>query len=323
MRTDTAAAVEDRTAPRATHEAVVAPPMEYAAPAGAPLTGRAPAPPPDQAAALLRDPRLGGRANGPVRSATLQRLQASYGNHALSRLWQQAQGGGRAAAAVQRTPSTLSVEGEEDEPIVQPMRVSVAQAVQRKPDVPALTTGTETTAKALLGGSAADKQAAINAVVKDMVKSSAISLSKLDGKKVYYDAATVGEGLTNTTFKATGGANPSKVTMGDAAFSSLSWLYSSILHEYQHVKQHQALKSPAGWSEDKAEVEAYTKEILKSEATGVYKNKANMEELWKRLHDNYWVNITDKKQKKELKSVVTTAHDIAEKATGKKLTFTP
>jgi hypothetical protein len=88
------------------------------------------------------------------------------------------------------------------------------------------------------------------------------------------------------------------------------------------VQQHFALKKVADWDEDFAEVQAYAREIKQAKRTGVYNNKAQMEDLWKRLHDTYWVNITDDKKKKLLKSHVKSAHKIAEKATGKKLTLT-
>ena len=267
-----------------------------------------------------------GRGYGPARSALMRQAQQTLGNRAIQRVLQ------RAAAptiqaeeapeetAVQRTPGKIIVDGEEE--VLQHMAdPEASRTLQRKPDVPGLSTATETTAKPLLSGSATDKQKAIDAVVKNMVKNGEFSLSKIKDKKVKYNASTVGEGLTSTEFPG-GKASESLMEIGDDAFASLGWLYSSILHEYKHVQQHHALKKVADFDEDYAEVEAYAKEIKKAKDTGAYSNKAQMEELWKRLHDGYWVNITDAKKKKKLKSLVTSAHKIAEKATGKKLTLT-
>jgi hypothetical protein len=289
-------------------------------------------------ATLLAEPAPQGRGYGPAHGAMMRQAQQTFGNQAIQRMLQRPAWAPTVQAeaapeedAIQRTPGIIVVDGEEQilqhmaddaEPLQRHVEDDTAgAALQRKPDVPNLSKATETTAKPLLSGSASDKQKAIDAVVKNMVKNGDMSLSKIKDKKVYYNAATAGEGLTSTSF-TNKKANLSLVEMGDAAFASLGWLYSSILHEYKHVQQHHALKDPANWDEDYAEVEAYAREIKRAKDTGVYNDKAQMEELWTRLHDNYWVNITDKKKKGKLKSLVKAAHKIAEKATGKKLTLT-
>jgi len=302
---------------------------------------------PTHSPSLLGDSRLNGRGNQAMKIAVMRQMQQTYGNRAVQRFLRHAPGiagadsvseasatGSSGPAAIQRSATSAPVpiqrtdsiihiegeEGEEEQTVVQPMRAVQAMTIQRKPAVDALTTKEESALKPLITGSAADKQAAIDGVVKVLVKKAQLSLKKLEGNKVFYDAATVGEGLTTSSFKKSG--TTSKLTIGDDAFASLSWLYSSIIHEYEHVKQHQALKDPSKWDEDVAEVQAYAKEIMKAKSTGVYSNKGQMEDLWKRLHDNYWVNITDKKKKKTLKPIVETAHEIAEKATGKTLKLT-
>jgi hypothetical protein len=283
---------------------------------------------------LLADVKLSGRGNGPVRTALMRQMQQTYGNRATQRYIQrqatqagslpvQRHEANEEVEPIQRTPSVIKEEGEEDrvleEQPVQTMRASSASLnVQRKPEVDALTTDEEKAIKPLMTGSAKDKQDAIDAVAKAMVAKGDLSLDKLQGKKVYYDASTSGEGLTSTNFDK-GKPTPSKLTMGDAAFASIPWLYSSILHEYQHVKQHQALAKPGDFApqSDKFEVEAYAAEIINANRTGVINDKAQMEDLWKRLYNNYYKDITDDTQKKALKSLITQAHGIVEKATGK------
>jgi hypothetical protein len=275
-------------------------------------------------AALLAEPAPRGRGHGPARGAMMRQAQQTLGNRAIQRVLQRSAATIQAEeapeeATVQRTPGIIIVDGEEE--VLQHMADPAGLTLQRKPDVPGLSTATETTAKPLLSGSASDKQKAVDAVVANMVKNGEFSLSKIKDKKVKYNSSTVGEGLTTTSFPG-GKPSDSLLEVGDAAFASLGWLYSSILHEYKHVQQQQALKKVSDWDEDYAEVEAYAREIKKAKDTGVHGNKAQMEDLWKRLHDNYWVNITDAKKKKKLKSLVKEAHKIAEKATGKKLTLT-
>ena len=283
-----------------------APLPDAGAPATAPVTLLAAAMPP-------------GRGRGPAYQALLRQTQPVLGNRAVQRLLKPqaspspattilAQAAEPEEDTLQRTPSVINVDGEEE-------------ILQRAPDVPGLSKTTETTAKALLSGSATDKQKAIDAVVTNMVKNGEFSLSKIKDKQVKYNSSTVGEGLTSTSFPG-GKASESLMEIGDAAFASLGWLYSSILHEYKHVQQHFALKKVSDWDEDYAEVEAYAREIKKAKDTGAYSNKGQMEDLWTRLHDNYWINITDAKKKKKLNSLVKEAHKIAEKATGKKLTLT-
>jgi hypothetical protein len=200
-----------------------------------------------------------------------------------------------------------------------------AVVVQRKPEVPGLSKSAETKVKPLLTGSAADKQKAIDIVFGQLRANGRVGvpLKKLDGRKVHYDSSVVGEGETNTDYSATGRPKKCKVSMGDDAFASVGWLYSSVIHELRHAEQRLAVKLSKLSSQAFRETEAYTVEILRSKETGVFADAAKMEDLWNRLHDDHWVNITDAAEKKRVKARVKRCHKIAEKATGKTLTFTP
>jgi hypothetical protein len=197
--------------------------------------------------------------------------------------------------------------------------------VQRKPEVPGMSKSAETKVKPLLAGSAADKQKAINIVVAQLRANGRVRVprKKLDGRKVHYDSSVSGEGETSTDYSATGRPKKCKVSMGDAAFDSVAWLYSSIIHELRHAEQRLAVKLSKLSSQAFRETEAYTVEILRSKETGVFSDAAKMEDLWTRLHDEHWVNITDAAEKKRVKKRVKRCHKIAKKATGKTLTFTP
>lgn len=111
--------------------------------------------------------------------------------------------------------------------------------------------------------------------------------------------------------------------MGDDAFSSLPWLYSSIIHELRHAEQRLAVRLSKLASSAMRETEAYCVEILRSKESGVFSDAVKMEDLWTRLHDDHWLQITDAKEKKKVAKRVKRSHKIAEQATGKTLTFTP
>jgi hypothetical protein len=198
-------------------------------------------------------------------------------------------------------------------------------AVQRKPEVPGMSRSAETKVKPLLAGSAADKQKAIDTVFAQLRAHGRVGvpLKKLDGRKVHYDASVSGEGETSTDYSATGRPKKCKVSMGDAAFASVAWLYSSVIHELRHAEQRLAVTLSKLSSQAFRETEAYTVEILRSKESGVFSDAAKMEDLWTRLHDDHWVNITDAAEKRRVKERVKRCHKIAEKATGKALAFTP
>jgi hypothetical protein len=202
---------------------------------------------------------------------------------------------------------------------------AVDRSVQRSPDVPGMSKKAEKKAKLLLGGSAVDKQKAINLVFAELRRKGRVGvpLSKLVGRKVHYDASVSGEGLTSTDYDAKDRPKKCTVSMGDDAFASLPWLYSSIIHELRHAEQRLAVKLTKLASSAMRETESYCVEILRSKESGVHSDAAQMEDLWTRLHDTYWVAITDPKEKKKLLGRVKRAHRVAEKATGKNLTFTP
>jgi hypothetical protein len=257
------------------------------------------------------------QADGDARISAILGLQRSAGNAAVGALLQR------------RTQDAAATEVLRDFGIPLPV-ATVGEAhgpttVQRRPEVPGLSKSAEATAKPLLSGSAADKQKAVDIVFAELKKKGRIGvpLAKLDGKKVHYDAAVAGEGLTSTTYDASGKPTSCRVAIGDAAFSSLPWLYSSIIHELKHAQQRLAVKLSKLASSAMRETEAYAVEILKAHQSGVITDKARMEDLWTRLHDDHWVNITVAKEKKRMQSKVKKAHKIAEKATGKTLTFTP
>jgi hypothetical protein len=269
-----------------------------------------------RAAAVERDRRgspVSRRAHsedGSPSIALLAHLQRTAGNAAtMSLLADRASG---SAASLHRDPPVSS-------------GGHVELAVQLKPEVPGMSKSAETKAKPLIAGSAADKQKAIDIVFAQLRANGRVGvpLKKLEGKKVHYDSSVAGEGVTSTDYDAQGRPKKCKVSMGDDAFDSVAWLYSSVIHELRHAEQRLAVKLSKLASQAFRETEAYTVEILRSKETGVFSDATKMEDLWTRLHDDHWLNISDAAEKKKVKGRVKRCHKIANKATGKTLTFTP
>ncbi len=164
------------------------------------------------------------------------------------------------------------------------------------------------------------RQVAINTIVDALIKSGDIDKKLLGSQKskIGYDPKlkrTAQSGARTRDKKVL----PADLKFGPKAFkgenskgepfkdespeAQLSWLYSTTLHEYQHVLQSQKTaegrsrgsdKSSAihgiGWSahlRHQQEAEAYASEIINSKKTGVFDNPEQMEEIWTRF-DKSW-----------------------------------
>src|SRR2546423_11740118 len=86
-------------------------------------------------------------------------------------------------------------------------------------------------------------------------------------------------------------ARPANVRVGVKAFSSVPYLYSVIIHEYQHVLWHQKLDNQKigeqehegekrGGGRYTSEVEAYTYELLHAEESGLSKLPEKIAGVW-------------------------------------------
>ena len=149
-------------------------------------------------------------------------LQRSIGNQATVRLLARQRGG----ASVERQPAN---------PAAKPARVDT---------VPGLGPARTQDVEDLIA--AHDRQGAVNALAHYKAMNYAIDVSLLVSKRMTYDAGlTSSRGTTampswdyvSTPPKA----EPAKAKIGPSAFSSASYLYSVILHEYQHVLWQQTL----------------------------------------------------------------------------------
>jgi len=150
---------------------------------------------------------------------------------------------------------------------------------------------------------AKDLAGAFQIVMADLIATGKVNTRLFTYK--FVDDPKQGEGLTASgNYKKdpkTGKyspVHPSEMTIYPKAFSSVQWLVSSIMHEYQHVLQQQRPIDHAEIvSEDKGgragessaadEVEAYLWEMEHINETGVSAHPGSIAALFKRLTDHY------------------------------------
>jgi hypothetical protein len=146
--------------------------------------------------------------------------------------------------------------------------------------------------------SAGQFQEAIDTLVKDASAKGRVNRDLLKDRTMHYDSSLDQEGLTDNPVKdASGGIAPINVHIGPPAFKSVSWLYSTLLHEFVHVEQLQPASAHMpvvvkGESTDpgvgsQREVEAYAFEIMHAEGTGLKASPAGIADVWGRLCKAY------------------------------------
>jgi hypothetical protein len=118
-----------------------------------------------------------------------------------------------------------------------------------------------------------------------------------DGKMTFDAGVTWADATTNMASwdYINNKADPAKVRIGPGAFSSVAYLYSVIMHEYQHVLFRQSLpnqqishqaKGHGGMDTD--EVEASAWEILHAGETGLDRLPDKIAHVWSTLNDEFW-----------------------------------
>jgi hypothetical protein len=161
-----------------------------------------------------------------------------------------------------------------------------------------------------------DRQGALDALVHFKYMDYAIDVSLLLNKKMEYDASVTSVDAT-TSMPAwdyiTNRAEPSRVRVGPSAFSSLPYLYSVVMHEYQHVKHRQLLVNQTLSHTYKGhgglytgEVEASAWELLHARETGLASDADKIAAVWSTLNDEYW--LLDPPARVAMQPLVQNAH---------------
>lgn len=143
---------------------------------------------------------------------------------------------------------------------------------------------------------AGNHQTAIDLVVGELASQGRINTSELDGGTMRYGASMSDEGHTTTYWDKDPAIHPDaqllpfEVTIGPAAFSSVPWLYATVIHEWRHVQQFRVPQSMAD-RDAATEVDAYLNGIEQAWASGL--TTEEVQELWNRLDNDHWSRITD------------------------------
>ncbi len=159
--------------------------------------------------------------------------------------------------------------------------------------VPGLTESQATEAERNL---TANPQSAVNTVANALSGTGKIDLSSIENRRLVYvsDASRMPPGDYGHTILTPGTAEPRpcRMLIGPAALGSVSTLYSTIMHEYQHVLQ---LRSGRSGEDAATEMEAYIWEVMHLEETGMWRNAYEMTMMPGRLR-YWWDQLNDEEK---------------------------
>lgn len=132
---------------------------------------------------------------------------------------------------------------------------------------------------------------ALDELIEEL-KKKGIKFDKLNGKKPKYMKGH-GTGITTKT------ADGIDTVILDDAFTSVSLLYSTVMHELKHVNQHAKKKTPKSALR---ELEAWLQECENLKATGLSKDKEQKKNIREQVIKRY--NQLEKKERKPFKNRV-------------------
>jgi len=162
----------------------------------------------------------------------------------------------------------------------------------------------------------------------------------VDGKMTYDPGMTVEDGVTEMPGwhypkgkEKEGEATPGKVRIGQPAFSSVPYLYSVIMHEYQHVLWNQSEKNQEigkethefprqGGGMYTSEAEAYAWELLHATESGLSQIPEKLAGVWRNLNEEYW-KLDPAAQKAMLPKVLPALAEAKRFVKGTKVTLDP
>ena len=111
---------------------------------------------------------------------------------------------------------------------------------------------------------------------------------------------------------------PAVVQIGPTAFRSLPYLYAVVMHEYQHVLDHQT--AAGRQKREDGEVEAHAWDILHAVELGISRSPDIVADEWNELNKNYG-RITDQQALTRVRPVASRAFAEARKLVGGKATL--
>jgi len=235
------------------------------------------------------------------RSEYTQQLQQTLGNTFVQRVLEyiNTQKNGQKANDALST-STTSVAAK---PVLQRelSGISSEEEALNEPstEVPALTERTVSAATNLIGEGR--EQEAINTIVDEIGAAQMPNLAYCVPPRPTFKPDLDLDGVCSFEYDPnTNMARRIWVDIGDSAFRSVSFLYSTIMHEYQHVNQ--AIEDPKGTKENTpmSEFAAYSWEIIHAWQTGMRNHSDDLKEIGNLLYDLGWSKMTEEEQEANL-----------------------
>ena len=145
-----------------------------------------------------------------------------------------------------------------------------------------------------------DFQGAVDTLVHFKVMDYEIDFDLLADKKMTYDPNLKASDATTSMprwdyLSTPQKAEPARVKIGPSAFASVAYLYSVIMHEYQHVLWQQTLahqqishRAHTQGYESPDEVEASAWELLHATETGLARMPDEIAQRWEKLNESFW-----------------------------------
>ena len=171
-----------------------------------------------------------------------------------------------------------------------------AQPATRDPGVPGL--GAERAKRTQFLVDKGYRDLAVAYFVHCKISDGGIKAALLEGETMLYDPDLSEDGICSMHRwdYAANKAEPTRVRIGKGAVSSVPYLYSVAMHEYQHVLQRQTL---ANQDRDRRlreqgfksgnEVEAYAWELLHADESGLKALPEKIATMWRLLNEEFWV----------------------------------
>jgi hypothetical protein len=165
-----------------------------------------------------------------------------------------------------------------------------------QPAVPGL--GPDTTAGVAAKIAARDPQGALDLLVGYKIREGVINPSFLvNGAMVYDPDLKAEDGICSMQSwdYIKDRADPTLTRIGPGAFSSVAYLYSVVMHEWQHVRQRQSKANQENEKTLRAqqlqsgnEVEAYAWELMHARESGVKDLPNRVAAIWRDLNSEFW-----------------------------------
>jgi hypothetical protein len=143
-----------------------------------------------------------------------------------------------------------------------------------------------------------DPQGALDLLLRAKIQVLQIDPALLTGGAMRYDPDVLAEDAVTSMGSwnyITNRADPATVRVGPSAFSSVAYLYSVVMHEYQHVLQHQSLARQQREQSLRdqglktgGEVEAYAWELLHAAESGLKDLPEKVGRVWSELNSEFW-----------------------------------